>query len=389
MPQAPDKIKLLMLNYEFPPIGGGAGKANLCLLREFAKNESLEIDMLTSSTEPGLTVEKFADNITIHKIGIRKNNLHYWKKTEVIAWLFKAYFKHREMVKNNSYHLAHAFFGFPTGFLPWLTASKLPYIISLRGSDVPGQNARLALEYKLLAPLFRSIWKKADAVVGCSQGLCDRASRFMPDIDYAVIPNGVDSSRFASTPPHPPAKQTRLITVGRLSSTKRFDMLIDTVEILRQRRVDVKLTIAGGGALQESLEQMVISKKLQDSIEIIGRIELDEMPAFYSRGDIFLSASIQEGMSNAMLEAMAASLPIIAAHCEGVDELIVDNGTVLGDPTAAEFADAVMGVINDKTAYAAMSAAAAVRAAKFSWPLVADQYLHLYTKLTSPIGGAK
>jgi glycosyltransferase involved in cell wall biosynthesis len=383
------KLKILMLNYEFPPIGGGAGKANLCLLKEFAKNESLEIDMLTSSTDPGLTVEKFADNITIYKLGIRKKNLHYWKKTEVIAWLFKAYFKHRNLVKNNNYDLAHAFFGFPTGFLPWLTASRLPYIISLRGSDVPGQNARLALEYKLLAPLFKAIWNKADAMVGCSKGLCDRARRFMPDIDYVVIPNGVDCQRFAPSRPHSLDKQVKLIAAGRLSSTKRFDMLIETVEILRQRGIDASLKLAGGGALHQSLQQMVISKNLQDNIQIAGRIAPDQMPGFYSQGDIFLSASVQEGMSNAMLEAMAASLPIIATQCEGVEELIADNGTVLQGPAPAEFADAVMDIIDDRTGYAAMSEAAAVRAAKFSWPSVADQYLRQYTSLITRIDGAK
>lgn len=389
MSPAIEKMKLLMLNYEFPPIGGGAGKANLCLLNEFAENESLEIDMLTSSTQLGLAVEKFASNITIYKVGIKKSNLHYWKKTEVISWLFKAYIQHRKMVKNNNYHLAHAFFGFPTGFLPWITASRLPYIISLRGSDVPGQNARLALEYKLLAPLFRSIWRKADTLIGCSNGLCDRARRFMPEMDYATIPNGVDRSSFAHPRPEPMSDQVRLITVGRLSLTKRFEMLIDTVEILIGRSLDVKLSIAGGGALEVSLNQIVAQKGLQKNVEMVGRIELDKMPDFYRCGDVFLSASLQEGMSNAMLEAMAAGLPIIAAQCEGVEELITDNGIVIEDATPAMFADSIVNLINDKPRYAAMSSAAASNAANFSWPSVADQYLQSYKALIKRQGGLK
>ena len=78
-------MKVLMLNYEFPPIGGGAGKAHLCLLREFAGREDLEIDVLTSGPEPGFVVEEFSDNITIYKVGIHKRNLHYWRKVEVLA----------------------------------------------------------------------------------------------------------------------------------------------------------------------------------------------------------------------------------------------------------------------------------------------------------------
>jgi glycosyltransferase involved in cell wall biosynthesis len=384
-----DPMRVILLNYEFPPIGGGAGNANLCLLKEFAGMEGLEIDVLTSSITPGLTVERFADNITIYKVGIRKKNLHYWKKSEVLSWLFKAYFRYRKLLKSNDYDLAHAFFGFPTGFLPWLTASKLPYMISLRGSDVPGQNARLALEYKLLGPLFRSIWRKADALVGCSDGLCDRARRFMQDVDYAVIPNGVDSSRFAHPRPEPMGDQVKLITVGRLSSTKRFEMLIDAVEILIQRGVNVKFTIAGGGALEKSLNRIVAEKGLQGNVEISGRLELDEMPGFYRGGDIFVSASLQEGMSNAMLEAMAAGLPIIAAQCEGVQELITDNGVVLGEPAPDAFADSIVNLINDKTRYTAMSAAATHNAANFLWSSVAAQYLQSYKNLIASTGGVK
>ncbi|MBW8015242.1 MAG: glycosyltransferase family 4 protein [Planctomycetes bacterium] len=386
MPSATGKIRLLMLNYEFPPIGGGAANANLYLLKEFASNESLRIDLLTSSPTPGLTVEQFADNITVYKVGIRKKNLHFWKKSEVISWLFKAYFQHRKLLKNNDYHIAHAFFGFPTGFLPWLTAGKLPYIISLRGSDVPGQNARLALEYKLLGPLFKSIWKKADAVIGNSKGLCDRARSFMPEMDYGMIPNAVDNSNYACGKPRSVGKPARLITVGRLSSTKQFDMLIDAVELLVRRDVDVCLTIAGGGALQESLKSRVSQKKLQGNVEIAGRIESEKMPDFYSQGDIFLSASLQEGMSNAMLEAMAASLPIIAAQCEGVEELITDNGIVLENFAAEAFADSVAALINDRDRYAAMSAAAVANAAGFSWGSVAAKYIDLYRNVINVEG---
>jgi hypothetical protein len=84
------KIKILMLNYEFPPIGGGAGKANLCLLKEYTNNSQLSIDVLTSAPKPGSTQEQLGENINIYKAGVHKKNLHYWRKSEVIEWLLKA-----------------------------------------------------------------------------------------------------------------------------------------------------------------------------------------------------------------------------------------------------------------------------------------------------------
>jgi len=56
-------MKILMLNYEFPPIGGGAANANLCLLKEYAKRGDLSVDVLTSGPEPGFFEEDFSDNV--------------------------------------------------------------------------------------------------------------------------------------------------------------------------------------------------------------------------------------------------------------------------------------------------------------------------------------
>ena len=143
-----------MLNYEFPPIGGGAANAHLCLLLQYAYNRKLKIDVLTSAPKPGLIKENFADNITIYKVGIHKKQLHFWRKTEVLEWLFKAEFLYKKLLRENKYDFAHAFSGFPTGWLSYRSAHKLPYIISLRGSDVPGEHARLKLDYKILGPAF-------------------------------------------------------------------------------------------------------------------------------------------------------------------------------------------------------------------------------------------
>jgi len=164
-------MKILMLNYEFPPIGGGAANAHRCLLQQYAGSSDLKVDVLTSAPRPGFFKETFADNITIYKVGLHKKELHFWRKTEVIEWLFKAKFHYRKLLRENDYDLAHAFFGFPTGWLCYRTANKLPYIISLRGSDVPGEHARLKLDYKILGPVFGAIWRQADVLVACSQGL--------------------------------------------------------------------------------------------------------------------------------------------------------------------------------------------------------------------------
>lgn len=372
-----------MLNYEFPPIGGGGGQAHHALLKEFAARSDLTIDVLTSAPAPGFFLDPFADNIRVYKVGIRKKQLHFWRRSEVLAWLLKARPHYRRLLRENTYDLVHAFFGFPTGWLCYRTADRLPYMISLRGSDVPGDNARLQLEYKLLGPLvFKPIWQRASALVACSEGLRQRALRFLPSAQIEVIPNGVDLERF--TPAERPSSRSgslRLITVGRLSPTKRLPMLIEMIELLRKEGGDVQLTIVGGGALEGELRRRIADERFRGVITMTGRRSANRMPEIYRQHDVLVSASAQEGMSNAMLEAMASGLPIVTTRCEGVAELISDNGIVVDDPTPAALAAAVRKLADQRTMLTAMSRAAREKAKTLGWDAVAESYLQLYAKV--------
>jgi glycosyltransferase involved in cell wall biosynthesis len=374
-------MKLLMLNYEFPPIGGGAAKANLCLLRQYAGRDDLHIDVLTSAPKPGFVSDKFSENITIHKVGIHKKDLHFWRRVEVIEWLIKAGLHYRRLLRQNNYDLAHAFFGFPTGWLCYRNAGKLPYIISLRGSDVPGQHARLQHDYKILAPVFAAIWRKASALVACSEGLKQRAQLFMPSVSIDVIPNGVELDRFFPAETSEKSKVLRMITVGRLSVTKRIEMLIDAVEILHRTACKLNLTIVGGGKTERQLRKNVAERELTDVIKITGRIDSEKMPELYRQNDIFISASMQEGMSNAMLEAMASGLPIVTTRCEGLAELIDGNGIIVEQDNIEELAKAVKKLTDNPELYKQMSIAARKQAEKFDWANVASSYVEQYRKI--------
>jgi L-malate glycosyltransferase len=374
-------MKILMLNYEFPPIGGGGGQAHQSLLKQYAGRPGLEVEVLTSAPEPELFTEQFADNIIIHRAGIHKRDLHLWRRSEVIEWLRKATRCYRSLVRTGAYDLVHAFFGFPTGWLCYRTARQLPYILSLRGSDVPGDNARLQLEYKILGPLvFKPIWKHASALIACSQGLKTRALKFFPSAEIDVIPNGIDLERF-SPAPESAGTSLRLLTVGRLSTTKRLPLLIDAVETLGKEGCPVRLTIVGGGALESQLRQMLDEKNIRGAVTLVGRRSAEQMPETYRSHDLYVSASAQEGMSNAMLEAMASGLPIVTTRCEGVDELIADNGIVVNAPAPAELAKAIRTLAENSSMRKAMATAARTRASLFSWSCAADQYIEHYHRI--------
>ena len=374
-------MNLLMVNYEYPPIGGGAGRAHAALLAEYARQSDLRVDVLTSTTPGKPEHEQIAPNIALHKVPIAKKNLHYWTKLEVLQWLFKSRPVWDRLIDQNRYDLAHAFFAFPSGLHCYRSRRRLPYILSLRGSDVPGYNVRLGLDYKLLAGLFRRIWKIASAVVANSAGLADLAARFAPDLPIAVIPNGIDTAFYSPDPNRPAGPPYRILSVSRLITRKRLDLSIRAIRAAVDEGADIELTIAGEGNLLPQLKQLAGNLRLADRIKFIGRIEADQMPQIYRSHHLFLMTSAHEGMSNAMLEAMACGLPVVTTACEGTEELISDNGIIVPQPEPAPIARAIMQCLEDPQRLARMSLASRARAEQMSWSAVADQYLRLYKRI--------
>ncbi len=377
-------MKLLMLNYEFPPIGGGGANANLQVLRQFAENEDIDIDLITSKPGRGDIIDHFAANIRIHKLGIVKRDLHHWRKSEVIEWLFKAVPYHRRLVSEKRCDLVHAFFAFPSGFLPWMTRKSLPYVISLRGSDVPGYNTRLKLDYIILAPLFKSIYKNASEVIANSAGLAKLAGRFTSKVNIDVIPNGVDMDIFcpAENEHNAPSSPYKLLSVARLTPRKRIDMQIRALRILQAMGIDTTLTITGEGPQMAALKELTEQLGLAEKVDFTGRVEPAALPGLYRRHDLFLMTSIHEGMSNAMLEAIATALPVVTTPCEGVDELVTEKTGIVINPADPEpLAEAIKSLLQNHERYKQMSLAAREHAGNFTWHKVAKSYLEVYMKI--------
>ena len=366
-------MNILLVNYEFPPIGGGGGHAMECLLREYAKRKGLSVTLLTSKDEGDCLMEYPERNIQIMRIPIHKKDLNHWRSREVLEWLWRAWPYYHRLVMCKWFDCAHAFFGFPSGWLCRRTAKQLPYLISLRGSDVPGNNSALWWRYGVLRPVFKTIWKHASGIVACSEGLRAQAPRFMPGQSIDVIPNGVDTVRF-----HPAERvgpRMRLLTVSRMAAAKRLPVLLTAVETLIRAGCPVRWTIVNGGGSSEDLKALIHQNYLHHHVTVMDHIPAEQMPEVYHNHDLYISASTQEGMSNAMLEAMASGLPIVTTRCPGADELVRDNGLIV---ESEGLASAIRYVLCNPQKW---GIASRIRAEAFVWSSVADQYIHLYQSI--------
>lgn len=372
-----------MINYEYPPLGGGAGIACRNLLRALAGRADITVDLLTSSSSRGVSVEEFAPNIKIHRIGIRKQDLHRWRKSEVIEWLFKAGAYHKRLLKVNSYDLTHCFFAFPSGFPAWLTRSKQPYIVSLRGSDVPGYNDKLGLDYMLLSPLFRSIWNSAAAVVANSSGLRELAGSFFDMSRIAVIPNGVDRAAFPLEQRHFTGGKLDILMVVRFVYRKRVDLAIEAIRVLREKGIKATLNLVGSGELEEQLKVLAGEKNACGYVNFLGALEHSALPDIYRANDIYLMCSESEGMSNSLLEAISTGMPVVSSACQGSGELVRANGIIVPRQDARMFADALERFVEEADLYERCSRAADELTQSFSTTANAKSYLELYREICS------
>ncbi len=367
------KMKILILNYEFPPLGGGAGNATKYILKEFSHIKDLEIDLVTSSVEK-FKLEQFSSNIRIHYLDIGKNpkKLHFQSIKDLLIYSKKAYsYIKKNLMKKNSYDLCHAFFGIPCGFI----AKKLdiPYIVSLRGSDVPFYN----IKYKYLDKFFfknlsKGIWADAKAVIANSSGLKDLALASIPNQEIGIIFNGIDTNEFIPKKDYNLDGKLKILSVGRLIERKGFKYLIEAIKDLD----NVSLSIIGDGPDLEYL------KELSNGLDInfLGLIEHDDLGKLYKDYDLFILASLNEGMSNTVLEAMSAGLPLILSDTGGTRELIKDHGFVVPTHNSEEIHKAITKYLNNPKLLEVYGRESREKALQMNWKSVSKQYLKEYKK---------
>jgi len=380
-------MKVLFLNYEYPPLGGGAATASSNILREFSKIPGLKVDLVTSSDDGYFHLEHIGENINIHKLPIGKNkkNLHFQSQKDLLAYSWKAYWYSKKLIKQNNYSLSHSFFSVPCGFLSLLfkASYKIPFIISLRGADVPGYSERFSFIYGFLKPLIKLIWGKADAVVSNSEGLKKLALASKPDQKIDIIYNGTDVENFKPDD-NRRNKEKFIITLGgtRVTARKGINYLIEAVYGLHQKYPQICVTVIGEGNEKENLENLSKKLGIKDKIIFLGRVEYNKINAYYQEASVFVLPSLNEGMSNAMLEALASGLPIIATDTGGTRELVSDgeNGFIIKMKDSNDIANKIEVLIKDEDLRLKMAKKSREKALQLSWKNVAAKYYEIYKK---------
>jgi glycogen(starch) synthase len=262
------------------------------------------------------------------------------------------------------------FFTLTTG-----NAYAAPSLVTLHGGWVPEANA-----------LVQRVLVSADWVVGCSKAILDKGRELAPEIipRSSVIYNAVNAPSIV--PQQLPAGIQRILSVGRLSHEKGFDLALTAFASLSKRFPHARFILAGDGELRQELEQQAANLNLVDKVEFLGSVSPDKIPALINTATLVIVPSRQEAFGLVALEAAMMARPVVATRLGGIPEVVVDGqtGLLYERENTEALANAVAFLLEHPQAATQMGEAARRRAQNiFSWEQHIGAYEVLYQRLVN------
>jgi len=383
-------LNLLVLNYEYPPVGGGAATASQCLARALvARGHSVSV--LTSALGPGGGASD-EDGVDVHRLDVGRARADRSTIGQMARFVRAASRVAPDLVRARGVEGTIAFFSVPCGPVArrlWRCFGT-PYVVSLRGADVPGHAKEMNFFHALVSPWRRRVLRDAVAVVANSASLAELA-RGADGGTVEVAPNGVESDFFTPAAEPPPASPFRFLFVGRLHAQKNPEFAVAGLAALRAKTsAPVALDVVGDGPQAAALRDQAARLGVADAVTWRGWIGRAELRDRYRAAHCFVSSSPREGMPNAVLEAMACGLPVLASRVPGHEE-VVRHGTT-GYLFAPDETDEFVRHAEALTADAALRArlgaeARRVAATEYSWDRAAQAYAGFFGRNGAVRGG--
>lgn len=308
-----------MLNYEYPPLGGGAAPVCRDLANCMAK-EGHQVSVVTMGF-PGLPPYEINEGVEIYRLKCLRKKAHSCMPWEQASYILEAKRFLKKHLRSHPYNICHTHFVIPTGpIAKWVKEQyRIPFVITAHGSDVEGHNGKTWMKalHRILRPAWKEIVREAYAVAAPSKYLLNLMNREMQSDKYVLIPNGLDIEKYHTD--HS-MKEKRILLMGRMQESKNFQTVLKAISMIpdetwRGWHVD----ILGDGPYRETLEKLCARIDIQERVTFHGWIEngSSEQLECLKRSAIYISASHFENCPMAVLEAIAAGCCPLLSDIEG------------------------------------------------------------------------
>jgi len=336
---------------------------------------------IVTANVPGAAVVDSSHPNTIHRLNLRRR---WWLRPESLDMYARMFFKSLWIGVTRRIEAVHAIRSLPEGLVAWAVARLTfrPVIVYAHGEELTGWGR--GAKYKAMCFTLRH----ADKVVANSENTRDELLRMGVNPEkVTIIYPGVDVHCFRPGLPFDDLHvgmgwregQKLVLSVGRLSRRKGFDMVIRCLPKLLQQGLDIQYVLIGIGEDVDYLKRLATELGVSERVHLLGHVSPEDLPRWYNACDVFVMPNRDingdtEGFGMVYLEAAVCGKPAVSGRAGGTGAAVIDGVTGLrvnGEQTG-EIIAAISRLLTDQEYAALLGKQGYSRAiADYSWEAVA------------------
>jgi glycosyltransferase involved in cell wall biosynthesis len=374
-------VKVLVLNYEYPPVGGGGGR--LCRrVCEALAERGHEVRVVTAGVGSLPRHETMAGVEVFRPRSFRRRE-DTCSVAEMGFYLVTAFPAANGHARRWRPDVMHAHFVVPTGVLALAlkTLTGLPYVITAHLGDVPGgvpeQTGGL---FRLAMPIARAVWHRAAARTAVSGHVAQLATTAFGK-PGEIIPNGLPA--IPEPPARPHGRYLEAVWAGRFSIQKNPLLAVNALRAVPDA-IPVRLRMIGAGPLYDEARQAAAD--LGNRITFCGWLPEERVRAIFAESDVLVMTSLHEGLPMVGVEALWHGLAILGTRIGGLADVVIENqnGALL-DSSPHAFAQALTELASNPSLLASRRAASRTLAPRFDFENSINRYETVLAQAAKPL----
>jgi glycosyltransferase involved in cell wall biosynthesis len=315
-------MKILVLIHEFPPVGGGGGRAAQDICHGMVARGH-EVTVLTAHLKD-LPKEEVVDGMRVLRLPSFRREAFRADLKAMGGYVLSGLWAGFRFVKRWQPDVIHVHFAVPAGVLAWMLSklTGVPYMMTVHLGDVPGGvPEKTGGWFKWVMPFTHPIWSNAKHVVAVSEFARQLALKYY-QCEIAVIHNGVDLDRLRPVDirvQEPP----RIVFAGRLMAQKNPIQIVRTLAELKD--LSLECVMLGDGPLMPDVQQAIKEHGLQERFTLPGWVTPEDVLDWFDNSDILFMPSLSEGLPVVGVQALAKGLAFVVSNIGGFVDLVEDG----------------------------------------------------------------